>query len=74
MTVDKAEMLRKWISKPYGLIICTGPTGCGKTTTAYLMLKELASKEGQKIIADYGKDKYGRPMYNDAIYAKKYDH
>ena len=34
----------------------------------------LASKEGQKIIAGYGKDKFGQAMYNDAVYAKKYDH
>ena len=34
----------------------------------------LASKEGQKIIADYGKAKYGEGLYNDAVYAKKYDH
>ena len=31
------------------------------------------SKEGQKIIATYGKDLYGEGIYNDAEYAKKYD-
>jgi len=31
------------------------------------------SKEGQKIIATYGKDRYGEGIYNDAAYAKKYD-
>jgi tungstate transport system substrate-binding protein len=34
----------------------------------------LGSEEGQKAIRDYGKDKYGAAMYNDAVYAKKYDH
>lgn len=34
----------------------------------------LGSEEGQKIIRNYGKDKYGQAMYNDAVYAKKYDH
>jgi tungstate transport system substrate-binding protein len=31
------------------------------------------SKEGQTIIATYGKDLYGEGIYNDAEYAKKYD-
>jgi tungstate transport system substrate-binding protein len=31
------------------------------------------SKEGQKIIRNYGKDLYGEGLYNDAAYAKKYD-
>lgn len=34
----------------------------------------IASKEGQEIIGRYGKDMYGQPMYNDAVYAKQYDH
>jgi len=33
----------------------------------------VASKEGQDIIRDYGKDKYGEGLYNDSEYAKKYD-
>jgi tungstate transport system substrate-binding protein len=34
----------------------------------------LNSPQGQKVIADYGKNLYGQGMYNDAEYAKKYDH
>jgi tungstate transport system substrate-binding protein len=34
----------------------------------------VASREGQNIIRNYGKDKYGDGLYNDAEYAKKYDH
>jgi tungstate transport system substrate-binding protein len=34
----------------------------------------LASEEGQSIIRDYGKDRYGEGMYNDAAYARQYDH
>ena len=34
----------------------------------------LNSDHGQKIIRDYGKSLYGQGMYNDAAYAKKYDH
>ncbi|OGH16615.1 MAG: type II secretion system protein GspE, partial [Candidatus Levybacteria bacterium RIFCSPHIGHO2_02_FULL_37_11] len=32
-------------SKPYGMILSTGPTGCGKTTTMYAILKILNTKE-----------------------------
>lgn len=34
----------------------------------------LNSTRGQAIIRDYGKSLYGEAMYNDAAYAKKYDH
>jgi tungstate transport system substrate-binding protein len=34
----------------------------------------LASEEGQKAIRDYGKDLYGEAMYNDAVYAKQFEH
>jgi tungstate transport system substrate-binding protein len=33
----------------------------------------VASEEGQTIIRDYGKDKYGQGLYDDAAYAKQYD-
>lgn len=33
------------ISKPYGIILVTGPTGSGKTTTLYSILKELNKTE-----------------------------
>lgn len=34
----------------------------------------ISSAEGQSIIGSYGSDLYGEPMYNDAEYAKQYDH
>jgi len=34
----------------------------------------VSSKKGQKIIREYGTRLYGEAMYNDAAYAKKYDH
>lgn len=34
----------------------------------------VISAEGQRIIADYGRDAYGEGLYNDAAYAKQYDH
>lgn len=34
----------------------------------------IISKEGQKLIVDYGVAKYGEGLDNDATYAKKFDH
>lgn len=34
----------------------------------------LKSEKGQQIIRDYGKAMHGEAMYNDAAYAKQYDH
>ncbi len=46
---DDQEIIRKLIHKPNGIIIVTGPTGCGKTTTLYSALNEL-NDIGTKII------------------------
>ena len=38
------ETLKRWkteISNPHGIILVTGPTGCGKTTTLYSSLQEM---------------------------------
>jgi len=38
---DDIKTIRALINKPNGIIIVTGPTGCGKTTTLYSALSEL---------------------------------
>ncbi len=38
---DDIELVHQLIYKPNGIIIITGPTGCGKTTTLYSALSEL---------------------------------
>lgn len=43
------EMVKQAISKPYGLILSTGPTGSGKTTTLYAIL-HLLNKEESNIV------------------------
>lgn len=39
------EMFRKMITSPYGIILVTGPTGSGKTTTLYSALQVLNTEE-----------------------------
>jgi type II secretory ATPase GspE/PulE/Tfp pilus assembly ATPase PilB-like protein len=39
------ELITRAIANPYGMILATGPTGSGKTTTLYAILKELNTQE-----------------------------
>ncbi len=45
MPDDTAELYRELVRAPYGMVICAGPTGSGKTTTLYATLAEIASDE-----------------------------
>ncbi len=46
------DLVRKLIRKPNGIIIVTGPTGCGKTTTLYSALNELNDVETKIITTE----------------------
>lgn len=44
-TKKNIELIREAIQRPYGLILITGPTGSGKSTTLYSMLNEIDKEE-----------------------------
>jgi len=44
-SAERAKTLDRYIKAPNGLVLVTGPTGSGKTTTLYTALKRINSKE-----------------------------
>jgi tungstate transport system substrate-binding protein len=62
----------KFLVNTYQALIAPPGATPGRDT-AEKFIAYVASPEGQKIIADYGRDKFGEGLYNDAAYAAKYD-
>jgi len=59
------SLIREAIAKPYGLILITGPTGSGKSTTLYSMLNEL-DREKMNVISLEDPVEYHIPDMNQS--------
>ena len=62
---ENLVMIREALKKPYGLILITGPTGSGKTTTLYSMLAEL-DHEVKNIVSLEDPVEYQMPGVNQS--------
>jgi type IV pilus assembly protein PilB len=59
------DMVKQALSRPYGLILITGPTGSGKTTTLYSMLHEL-DREQKNVVSLEDPVEYQVPDVNQS--------
>ncbi|HBC3863567.1 GspE/PulE family protein [Vibrio parahaemolyticus] len=64
--------LRRQLSRPHGMILVTGPTGSGKTTTLYGALSEL-NEPGKKIITAEDPVEYRLPRITQVQINSKID-
>lgn len=65
LSKSNLTMIREALSRPYGLILITGPTGSGKSTTLYSMLNEL-DKDKRNIVSLEDPVEYNIPDVNQS--------
>ena len=62
-TEQENALLDKMLRRPHGIVLLTGPTGCGKSTTLYAFLKEV-NKEDVNIVTVEDPVEYIMPGVN----------
>jgi MSHA biogenesis protein MshE len=72
MPVDLVRRMRHQISRPNGMLLVTGPTGSGKTTTLYAALSEL-NTASNKVITVEDPVEYRLPRVNQVQINHKID-
>ncbi|MEK7588380.1 MAG: GspE/PulE family protein [Patescibacteria group bacterium] len=65
LSQTNVDMVREAIKKPYGLILVTGPTGAGKSTTLYSIMNEL-DKEKRNVVTLEDPVEYNMPDVNQS--------
>ena len=68
---DMKNILEKLIRQPYGIILVTGPTGSGKTTTLYSAMGTIDSATRNIITiedpVEYQQSSYGQVQVNEKV-------
>ena len=72
MPADIVKRVRQQIRRPHGMVLVTGPTGSGKTTTLYAALNEL-NEASKKIITVEDPVEYRLPRINQVQVNTKID-
>lgn len=65
LTPENLAKIRKAMVEPYGLVLISGPTGSGKTTTLYSMLNEL-DREKRNVVSLEDPVEYNIPGMNQS--------
>jgi type IV pilus assembly protein PilB len=63
LSADNERLFRRWIAAPHGMVLITGPTGSGKTSTLYAALRALDA-EHRNIITIEDPVEYQLPGVN----------
>jgi general secretion pathway protein E/type IV pilus assembly protein PilB len=69
LEAEKLELLKRMIARPEGIILITGPTGSGKTTTLYSILNHL-NTEGVNIMTLEDPVEYPMPRIRQTAVAE----
>ncbi|MCW8995945.1 MAG: GspE/PulE family protein, partial [Psychromonas sp.] len=71
MTKQNHNLLRELINKPHGIVLVTGPTGSGKSTTLYAGLSEINSKDRNILTVEdpveYALEGIGQTQVNNKV-------
>ncbi|MCB9653832.1 MAG: type II/IV secretion system protein [Deltaproteobacteria bacterium] len=69
-TTKERDLFEQWISRPHGLVLVTGPTGSGKTTTLYSTLKYLARPDVNIVTVEDPIEMVYEPLNQVAVQTK----
>jgi general secretion pathway protein E len=69
-TQKERDVYEDWIQRPHGLILVTGPTGSGKTTTLYSTLKYLAAPDTNIVTVEDPIEMVYEPLNQVAVQTK----